>query len=120
VVDGNFEYQFSETGQPRSLPPMVLQNTFFICKEAINNIAKHSHASQVEGKLIWGKDDLTIEITDNGIGFDLNSIDPQGHYGLSIMQERVNQIHGNFQIQSEPGAGTKVTIWIPINAIKYS
>ena len=109
-----FEYKFSETGQPRPLPPQILQNTYFICKEAINNIAKHSGASQVEGKLIWESQNLTIEITDNGKGFDPKSINPQGHYGLSIMLERVQRINGSFDIQSAIGAGTKVTICIPI------
>jgi len=115
AVDGEFQYKFTEIGMPLRLPSDILQNTYFICKEVINNVAKHSDASQVNGKLIWGLEDLTIEITDNGKGFDPKSINPQGHYGLSIMQERVDRIHGRFDIHSTIGSGTKVTIWIPVN-----
>ncbi len=55
AVNSQFEYHFTETGEPRPLPPPIIHQTYFICKEAINNIAKHSGASIVEGKLTWGK-----------------------------------------------------------------
>jgi signal transduction histidine kinase len=113
AAQGNFEYKFLETGQPRPLSPLVLHNTYFICKEAINNIARHSAATCVEGRLDWGTDDLTITITDNGRGFDENKVDEQHHFGINIMRERIAVIHGRFDIHSSLGEGTQVTIWLP-------
>ena len=112
---GSFSYSFREIGQPRPLSTLVLHNTYYICKEAINNINKHSAAHNVEGKLIWGEKDLMIEISDDGKGFNAQDPFDSNHYGLSIMNERVNQINGRLDICSENGMGTKLTVWIPIN-----
>ncbi len=114
LKQGNFNYSFQEQGQPRPLPPLVLHNTYYIVKEAINNISQHAAAQNVESKLIWGNRDLTIIITDDGTGFNPDHLDLQGHFGLAIMHERAALIDGKLDIQSQIGNGTKLTIWIPI------
>lgn len=114
LKQGNFNYSFQEQGQPRPLPPLVLHNTYYIVKEAINNISQHAAAQNVESILIWGNKDLTIIITDDGKGFNPDHLNLQGHFGLAIMQERAALIHGKLDIQSQIGNGTKLTIWIPI------
>lgn len=115
VKQGNFKYTFQEEGQPCPLPPLVLHNSYYIYKEAINNINKHSEAQNVEGKLVWGSHDLTIVIKDDGKGFFSGLLNSEGHYGLDIMRERAELIHGRLDIQSQIGKGTLLTIWIPLN-----
>ena len=115
TADVNFVYRFNETGQPQPLSSYLLNNIYFICREAINNVAKHSNATLVEGKLTWDENDLTIKITDNGQGFDPQSVSLPDHYGLSIMNERAKKMHGRLQINSDINAGARVKIWIPLN-----
>lgn len=84
-----------------------------IIQEALTNIRKHAQASRV--KISVGRDEqnyLIVEISDNGVGFECNG-SPEGHYGLSIMEERAHSIFGTVTIQSKPGAGTKVIVKIP-------
>ncbi|WP_218076108.1 GAF domain-containing sensor histidine kinase [Desulfuribacillus stibiiarsenatis] len=84
-----------------------------IIQEALNNIRKHAQATQV--KITVGRDENNqtfIEIADNGKGFDCNG-SPEGHYGLTIMEERANSIGGTMVIESAKGKGTKVIVKIP-------
>jgi len=84
-----------------------------IIQEALTNIRKHAGASKV--KISVGRDEFNqwiIEVSDNGVGFEVNG-SPEGHYGLSIMEERAQSISGSVSIESNKGKGTKVIIKIP-------
>lgn len=84
-----------------------------IIQEALVNIRKHAEASQV--KIIIGRDDANnwiIEIADNGVGFEIKE-SADGHYGLSIMEERAQSIGGQVRIESITGLGTKIIITLP-------
>jgi signal transduction histidine kinase len=55
---------------------------------------------------------VTLGISDNGRGFDSDQVGP-GHFGLSIIRERVQAIGAEFTLETEPGRGTEITvIWI--------
>jgi signal transduction histidine kinase len=56
---------------------------------------------------------VTLEVTDNGIGFDVAERHP-GHMGLSTMAERAASLGGNLEVHSAPGAGTVVRVAVPI------
>lgn len=109
----NFHYTFREDGQPRPLPPLVLHNTYFIVQEAINNVSKHAMAQNVDVSLVWGNRDLMVKIKDDGVGFDPDQLDTQVHFGLGIMRDRVALVRGKLNIQSAPGQGTEITLWVP-------
>ncbi|OEF98477.1 GAF domain-containing sensor histidine kinase [Desulfuribacillus alkaliarsenatis] len=83
-----------------------------IIQEALTNIRKHAQAANV--KISVGRDEnqLIVEISDDGVGFECKG-SPEGHYGLSIMEERSSSIGGTIEIDSEPGEGTKVIVKIP-------
>jgi signal transduction histidine kinase len=83
-----------------------------IAQEAMQNIARHAHATRVELTLQRRGSQLVLEIRDNGKGFDASRGFP-GHIGLQSMPERAAQIGGEFQIQSQPGAGTVITVRLP-------
>jgi len=78
------------------------------------NIEKHALAQQVEVKLDWQLDGLSLIVNDNGCGFDLAANRVDGHMGLSIMHDRAEEIHGKLTINSKIGMGTQVTLWLPL------
>ena len=85
-----------------------------IAQEALNNIAKHSGARQVELHLECQAALLKLRIKDDGLGFDVDSI-PPGHMGIGIMRERVNSIGAILKIESQLGQGTTVELnWRPV------
>jgi signal transduction histidine kinase len=83
-----------------------------IAQEALQNIAKHASATRVELLMQMEPERLTLEIKDNGKGFDTSREFP-GHLGMKSMPERAAQIGGEFHIQSQPGTGTVITVAIP-------
>jgi|WetSurMetagenome_2_1015567.scaffolds.fasta_scaffold02184_13 nitrate/nitrite-specific signal transduction histidine kinase len=80
-----------------------------VAQEALNNIAKHSGARQVELHLECQPGQMTMLIKDDGLGFDTDSIKP-GHLGIAIMRERANSIGAGFKIESQSGQGTTVEL----------
>ena len=89
-----------------------------IAQEALNNIVKHAQASRVFVNLIGREDRILLSIEDDGIGFDLGEAmeiaNGKGPLGLLIMRERVVQLRGEFNIESDIGKGTHIMIEIPI------
>lgn len=84
-----------------------------ISQEAINNIAKHSTASNATLKLSFNSDGIYLTIADNGKGFDLNNNNPSGN-GILNMKQRVELLNGECTIHSTPQKGTLITIKIPV------
>jgi signal transduction histidine kinase len=84
-----------------------------VAQEALNNIAKHSGARQVDLCLECRLDGMTMLIRDDGLGFDLDSL-PPGHIGIAIMRERASSIGADLMIESQAGQGTTVALdWKP-------
>ncbi len=88
--------------------------TFYrIAQEALNNIAKHSGARQVELLLECLPDHMILCIQDDGLGFEVGSI-PPNHMGIGIMRERANAIGARLKIESQMGQGTIIELdWKP-------
>jgi signal transduction histidine kinase len=78
-----------------------------VAQEALNNIAKHAGASQVQVHLIVHDGDAEVIIQDDGCGFDLVAMTPE-HMGLKFMRERADAVHAKLNIVSAPGAGTLI------------
>ncbi|MEL6989114.1 MAG: ATP-binding protein, partial [Bacteroidota bacterium] len=80
--------------------------------EMVNNILKHSQADNAWISLSENEEnDLTISISDDGVGFDVDQA--KNGYGLKSIISRVEHLHGDYSIESAPGKGTKVFIEIP-------
>jgi PAS domain S-box-containing protein len=110
----HFTVQFSSEGLPSALHPIVQQQTLYIFQEALNNITRHANAERVDINLCWTEEALTAVISDNGCGFDVADQHSDGHYGLSIMQERTEEINGQLLLTSGPGCGTQITLRLPL------
>lgn len=93
----------------RPLPEDVTISFYRVAQECLNNITKHSKASQIDIRLCFNRDGVELQVSDNGCGFDPESIQPE-HLGLDIMNDRSQSIGAIFKIDSEPGGGTIVSI----------
>jgi signal transduction histidine kinase len=83
----------------------VRQNLWLIFKETINNTVKHAQASQVYVRLGRNRNQIELEIRDNGIGFDASQ-EKTGH-GINNLYYRTEQINGKITLETLPGKGTK-------------
>jgi two-component system, NarL family, sensor histidine kinase YdfH len=94
--------------QENQLSVEITDHALHILSEALTNIARHTQATRVNIRFIVHKDELELEVRDNGKGMD---VDPQtgvGHYGLVGMRERARLTGGALTIESDPQNGTKV------------
>ena len=94
-----------------TLPLQTSQQLFLVVKEGLNNIQKHSQASMVELSTTTTAADITIRLSDNGVGF-LQQTPKQG-FGLRGMQERVQLLHGQMDVHSTVGQGAVLQVTIP-------
>lgn len=107
-------------GDERELAPPVKLALFRVTQEALTNTIKHGQATCANVALTYGKQYVTVVITDNGRGFDLQQVmSDRVHqsWGLLGMQERASLLGGQVHIDSKPDHGTTVTIAIPYQAI---
>ncbi|MEP7291068.1 MAG: GAF domain-containing protein [Chloroflexota bacterium] len=99
-------------GEARSLPPDVQIAFYRIAQEALNNVFKHSGATEVEIWLEYQPASVELKISDNGRGFDAASVSAE-RLGLKIMRERAEGIGAHFDLSNLPNGGTQVTLkWL--------
>lgn len=103
-------------GDSSVLEPQVSHDLFSLVREGLHNIEKHACARQMRITLRWSPDLVSLELMDDGCGFDLTRLSGEGHYGLTMMRERVTAWRGEFQIASTPGTGTTLKFQIPLPA----
>lgn len=98
------------------LPRNIASCLYRVTQESLANIIKHAKAARVELELTCDGQEITLSIYDTGVGFDLKEIQAR-HSGLGLvnMRERVRSVGGHFDIQSEPGRGTHITVHIPLS-----
>lgn len=87
-----------------------------IVREALNNITKHAKASKVWLTAELTETELKIEIRDDGKGLNASE-HGHGGIGFSTMRQRVENLHGRISIQSDPAAGTDISVWMPLRSI---
>jgi signal transduction histidine kinase len=97
------------------IPLPAKEALYRIAQEALQNIIKHAQAGRLEMQLIYRDGFLTLEIHDDGKGFDAHREFP-GHLGLKSMRERAEKIGATFVVESRAGAGTLVRVRCPIGA----
>jgi len=93
----------------RVLPGSVSAQLERIARESLNNAVRHAEASTVTVDLACDPDRVVLRITDDGRGFDVESI-PAGHHGLTIMRERAGEIGAVLGLHSEIDGGAEVSV----------
>jgi signal transduction histidine kinase len=101
--------------QPENLTlnALVERETYYVLREALTNVTRHSHASRVEIRLEQMNGTLKGSLTDDGVGFNQKNLRNENGFGLSGMRERINKIGGELLVESSPGYGTKVSFVVP-------
>lgn len=89
---------------------------FRILQESLNNVARHAHATKVRIALDCEDGIMSMQVSDNGVGLPPNSRSRQGSFGLVGIEERVAMLGGKFSIGSTPGAGTTLSVEVPVGA----
>jgi PAS domain S-box-containing protein len=87
---------------------------FRIFQESLTNVARHSQATRVEAHLEQQGDRIILQVSDNGRGFDPEEAKARKSLGLVGMQERALLLHGDLKIEGVLGAGTTMTLAIPL------
>jgi signal transduction histidine kinase/ligand-binding sensor domain-containing protein len=110
-----FEAKLSIFGAYRPLPPGTEREFVRVAQEAIHNVNKHAGARNLAVRLEYGRDEIALEVKDDGRGFaaEAEPESPPGHFGLTGMRERARAVGGTLQITSEPGSGTTVRLEAP-------
>ena len=108
---------------PNSFPERVVSgevrhHLFLALKEALNNAVRHGNATEIGFRVRLLDDRMQISISDNGAGFDLSGRS-NGH-GLLNLRNRLENLSGRCEITSSAGAGTIVSLNLPLNGNKHS
>ncbi|MCU1519564.1 MAG: ATPase [Pseudarthrobacter sp.] len=104
------------TGEPRDVPAEVRHTLLRVVQSAAANIQQHADATATTLTLGFLPDSVTLDIHDDGTGFDPSAAAPPsnaGGYGLRAMRQRVEQLGGVFAVESSPGEGTIIAAQLP-------
>ena len=91
-----------------------------VIQQGLANVIQHARAKQVWIDLRWSNDDVTLMLSDDGVGFDL--LNPKeshltGHFGLYNLKDRIERFLGRMEIESQPGKGTTLQAKIPVAGV---
>jgi two-component system, NarL family, sensor kinase len=112
---GKFNIQLNVNGEPLLINETKEIILFRIIQEAVNNIIRHAAATDICISLCYQKNFLKLQVQDNGKGFSLNEqISGPNHIGgIYNMRHRAKLIEAEFQMESEIGKGTNITVTTP-------
>jgi signal transduction histidine kinase len=117
----DFAVHFEPAVLPRQFDTRIAGTIFSIVQEAINNVKRHAVARNVWISLATTPDTLTVQVRDNGRGFDVaaveESYEQRGSFGMLNMRERTRLIDGHLSIESStepPDQGTTITLRVPL------
>jgi len=96
---------------PDGLSPLLQGTVYRVLQEALTNVARHARAQQVNVRLVRGADSVELRVQDDGAGFKPGN---SGRLGLRGMRERAALLGGSVKVDSHPGAGTTITVRIPV------
>ncbi|MGW7280144.1 sensor histidine kinase [Streptomyces sp. NPDC054844] len=107
---------FTVTGTAEPLHDEVAATLLRIAQEALSNTARHAAAGRVGVTLSYMGDEVTLDIRDDGRGFDraVRQRTPTGGFGLDGMRTRAERIAGALTVEAEPGQGTAVSARVPL------
>ncbi|BCW04251.1 sensor histidine kinase [Arthrobacter sp. NtRootA1] len=108
------------TGETRPIPSEVRHALLRVTQSAVANIKLHAHADNASVTLGYLPDAITLDVFDDGRGFDPGAVPPPsetGGYGLRAMRQRIEQLGGELSVESTPGEGTIIAAQLPLPAL---
>lgn len=103
--------EFSAVGPVRPLHPEAEVALLRIAQEALANAGEYARAGRVRLTLTFMDDVVTLDVRDDGVGFDPTATD--GGFGLTSMRQRATRLGGTLDLESEPGVGTAISATVP-------
>jgi signal transduction histidine kinase len=104
-------------GEQITLTPSAEACLYRVAKESVSNVVKHSGASRFEVVLDYAPETVALRVSDNGCGFDRQSLPEPGEEGMSVglrsMEERVAREQGRLDVATEDGKGTTIYVRLP-------
>ena len=107
---------WNDHGLVMSFPDDIALCLYRVAQESLQNVVKHSGARRVEVELIAADAFVRLRVIDDGTGFDAGSLSGKESLGLVSMRERARLVHGELAVESQPGAGTRVDVRVPLRA----
>ncbi len=117
IITPQIQFSSSPSIDVPVLPARIEVGLYRIAQEALTNARRHAEAQHIEISLMFDEEQIYLTVQDDGRGFDPEGVAStcgDGHFGLAGMSERVRLLHGDICIQSEPGAGTYLSVAVPI------
>lgn len=99
---------------PEDLALTTVADLLAIAREALANVARHAKAKHAQIVVGATGGRLRLEIADDGVGMSAEEPRDQGHNGLANMQARADALGGAFAVDSQPGAGTRIIVSVPV------
>jgi two-component system NarL family sensor kinase len=114
TAQGNPRVKFEVVGESRPMPVRIENGLYRMAQEALTNISRHAEASRVQMRVVTTPHRIRLVVEDNGRGFDLGETGGE-HYGLVGLNERARLLSGTLRVESSKGAGTRISLTIPLN-----
>jgi signal transduction histidine kinase len=106
--------QFAAENVPNFLPRDISLSLFRVTQEALQNALKHSGVREFSVVLRSSENEIQLEVSDLGAGFDVEGAMLDRGLGLVSMQERAHLVHGSFTIESAENGGTRILVRVPL------
>ncbi|MBS2034211.1 PAS domain S-box protein [bacterium] len=113
----NIEVVMERCDEEPALDLPVKHEVYRVVMESLHNVVKHAQARRCTVEVTREPGEYLVVISDEGKGFDLSAVSPH-RVGLSSMRERVAQLGGRLKIETAPGQGTRVLVWLAASSEK--
>lgn len=114
-VDPHVRWSLTADGDVGELPTDVAEELYLILREAVRNALRHAHPGELRVEINVDGTRVEASVTDDGTGFQVDA--PRTTGGISSMQERALLCHGELELDSGPGRGTRVRVRVPLSGV---
>lgn len=116
TIGTGVHFDLAVHGEPRPLDASVVRQLLQVAREAVTNAVRHAEAARIHIDVHYRSNALLLHVADDGRGFEARpgTYEPNRHFGLQTMRERVQQIGGTIEVRSSIGMGTSVEIVVPV------
>ncbi|HEY7986634.1 MAG TPA: PAS domain S-box protein, partial [Methylophilaceae bacterium] len=115
VQSPKMKFHLEFVGKLNDLGETLNINLYRIVQESVTNAVRYSRASEINISLQrTPSGDVSLKVRDNGVGMDIGKIDQTQQFGLLGMRERVQSLNGSYALESSPGKGVDIQVYIPI------
>jgi signal transduction histidine kinase len=110
------EVLVSDDDGVNDLPIETVAELLALTREALSNVARHAAASHAWVRLDADSGAIRLDLADDGRGFEPSRAAERGHHGVANMRSRADALGADFDVESEPGAGTRIIVTLPRRA----